>query len=151
MKILLFGVSNVGKTKIGTMLAKQLGYSYYDLDEEIKKEFQITLEEFVHTENLRWRDQKRGRIIKKILAHEENMVFVISPISYTDNFCKRIIEDDILPIELVDTPANIFGRLVFSNTDDTIYKDDDYKNQHRDYYMADIRAVLNGMEVFILK
>ena len=151
MKILLFGVSNVGKTTIGTMLAKQLGYSYYDLDEEIKKEFQITLEEFVHTENLRWRDQKRGRIIKKILAHEENMVFVISPISYTDNFGKRIIEDDILPIELVDTPANIFGRLVFSNTDDTIYKDDDYKNQHRDYYMADIRAVLNGMEVFILK
>ena len=111
----------------------------------------MTLEEFVHTENLRWRDQKRGRIIKKILAHEENMVFVISPISYTDNFCKRIIEDDILPIELVDTPANIFGRLVFSNTDDTIYKDDDYKNQHRDYYMADIRAVLNGMEVFIPK
>lgn len=142
MKILLFGVSNVGKTTIGTMLAKQLGYSYYDLDEEIKKEFQMTLEEFVHTENLRWRDKKRGRIIKKILAHEENMVFVISPISYTDNFGKRIIEDDILPIELVDTPANIFGRLDFSNTDDTIYKDDDYKNQHRDYYMADIQADL---------
>ena len=34
------------------------------------------------------------------------MVFVISPISYTDNFSKRIIKDDILPIQLVDTPAN---------------------------------------------
>ena len=106
MKILLFGVSNVGKTTIGTMLAKQLGYSYYDLDEEIKKEFQMTIEEFVHTENLRWRDQKRGRIIKKILAQEEDRVFVILPISYTDNFSKRIIKDDILPIQLVDTPAN---------------------------------------------
>ena len=106
MKILLFGISNVGKTTIGTILAKELEYSFYDLDEEVKKEFQMTLEEFVHTENLRWRDQKRGRIIKKILAHEENMVFVISPISYTDNFSKRIIKDDILPIQLVDTPAN---------------------------------------------
>lgn len=38
------------------MLAKQLGYSFYDLDEEVKKEFQMTLEELVHTENLRWRD-----------------------------------------------------------------------------------------------
>lgn len=66
----------------------------------------MTLEEFVHTENLRWRDQKKGRIIKKILAQEEDMVFVISPISYTDNFSKRIIKDDILPIQLVDTPAN---------------------------------------------
>ena len=142
MKILLFGISNVGKTTIGTILAKELGYSFYDLDEEVKKEFQMTLEEFVHTENLRWRDQKRGRIIKKIISKEENMVFVISPISYTDNFGKRITEDDILSIELVDTPANIFDRLVFSDIDDTIYKDDDYKNQHRDYYMADIQADL---------
>lgn len=142
MKILLFGISNVGKTTIGTMLAKQLDYSFYDLDEEVKKEFKMTLEEFVHTENLRWRDQKRGRIIKKILAQKENMVFVISPISYTDNFGKRITEDDILSIELVDTPANIFDRLVFSDIDDTIYKDDDYKNQRRDYYMSDIKADL---------
>ena len=117
-------------------------YSFYDLDEEVKKEFQMTLEEFVHIENLRWRDQKRGRIIKKILSKEENMVFVISPISYTDNFGKRITEDNILSIELVDTPANIFDRLVFSDTDDTIYKDDDYKNQYRDYYMSDIKADL---------
>ena len=86
MKILLFGISNVGKTTIGTILAKELEYSFYDLDEEVKKEFQMTLEEFVHTEYLRWRDQKRGRIIKKIISKEENMVFVISPISYTDNF-----------------------------------------------------------------
>lgn len=126
MKILLLGISNVGKTTIGTILAKELGYRFYDLDEEVKKEFQMTLEEFVHTENLRWRDQKRGRIMKKILSKEENMVFVISPISYTDNFGKRIItEDDILSIELVDTPANIYDRLVFSDIDDTIYKDDD--------------------------
>lgn len=142
MKILLFGISNVGKTTIGTMLAKELGYRFYDLDEEVKEEFQMTLEEFVHTENLRWRDQKRGRIIKKILAKEENMVFVISPISYTDNFGKRITEDDILSIELVDTPANIFDRLFFSDINDTIYKDDDYKNQRRDYYMSDIKADL---------
>mgnify|MGYP006889677251 FL=1 len=117
-------------------------YSFYDLDEGVKKEFQMTLEEFVHIENLRWRDQKRGQIIKKILSKEENMVFVISPISYTDNFDKRITEDNILSIELVDTPANIFDRLVFSDTDDTIYKDDDYKNQCRDYYMSDIKADL---------
>ena len=102
----------------------------------------MTLEEFVHIENLRWRDPKRGRIIKKILSKEENMFFVISPISYTDNFGKRITEDNILSIELVDTPANIFDRLVFSDIDDTIYKDDDYKNQCRDYYMSDIKADL---------
>lgn len=42
--MILFEISDVGKTTIGTILAKELGYSCYDLDEEVKKEFQMTLE-----------------------------------------------------------------------------------------------------------
>ena len=38
MKILLFGVSNVGKTTVGKLLAEQFGYRFYDLDEEVKKQ-----------------------------------------------------------------------------------------------------------------
>ena len=53
MKILLFGVSNVGKTTIGKLLAEKIKFSFYDLDDEIKKYYGITLEEFLHTENLR--------------------------------------------------------------------------------------------------
>ena len=140
MKILLFGVSTVGKTTLGTMLAKRLGYSFYDLDEEVKKEFHTTLEEFVHMENLRWRDQKRGRIIKRILSICDNMVFAISPISYTDNFRTRVIAEDVLPIVIADTPENIFERLVFSDENDKIYIDDVYKNMHKEYYLKDIQA-----------
>lgn len=139
MKILLFVVSNVGKTTLGSMLAKRLGYNFYDLDEEVKREFHTTLEEFVHMENLRWRDQKRGRIIKKILSTNDNMVFAISPISYIDNFSTRIIVEDVLPIVLVDTPENIFERLVFSDENDKIYTDDVYKNTHKEYYLKDIQ------------
>lgn len=37
MNILLFGVSNVGKSVSGRLLADLLGYSFYDLDDEVKK------------------------------------------------------------------------------------------------------------------
>lgn len=65
MKILLFGVSNVGKTTIGELLAERLDFKFYDLDEEVKMRFGMTLEEFVYTADLRWRDHQRGIIIKR--------------------------------------------------------------------------------------
>lgn len=121
------------------MLANRIGYRFYDLDEEVKKEYQMTLEEFVKTKNLRWRDQKRGRIIKKVMTQEENIVFAITPISYPDNFKNIITNTDVLSIELIDTAENIFDRLVFSDENDKLYKDDDYKELHRDYYLTDIK------------
>ena len=143
MKILLFGVSNVGKTTVGKLLAEQFGYRFYDLDEEVKKHLGVTIEEFVHTSNMKWRDQKRGEIIRKTIGLEENMVFSITPISYPDSFAECIKSDDILSIELYDTSENIFSRIVFSDENDVIYKDDEYKNEHRDYYLNDIQAGWN--------
>lgn len=37
MKILLFGITNVGKSTIGKMLSKELNYDFDDIDDEIKK------------------------------------------------------------------------------------------------------------------
>ena len=46
-------------------------------------------------------------------------------------------------IELYDTPENIFDRLVFSDENDNIYKDDEYKNKRRNYYLKEIQEDLN--------
>lgn len=123
---------------MGKLLAERLDIKFVDLDEEVKKRLKMSLEEFVNTENLRWRDQKRGSIIKKIIKMEEDVVFAISPISYIENFKTSIISDDNLLIELYDTPENIFSRLVFSDENDEIYTDDNYKNANKDYYMKEI-------------
>ncbi len=143
MKIFLFGISNVGKTTVGKLLAERLDIKFVDLDEEVKNRLKMSLEEFVNTENLRWRDQKRGSIIKKIIKMEEDVVFAISPISYIESFKTSIISDDNLLIELYDTPENIFSRLVFSDENDEIYTDDNYKNANKDYYMKEIQADLD--------
>ena len=49
--ILLFGVSNVGKTTTGRLLADQLNAKFYDLDEEIKTAYGMTLEMFTEEYN----------------------------------------------------------------------------------------------------
>ncbi|SDB15113.1 shikimate kinase, partial [Butyrivibrio sp. INlla16] len=60
MNILLFGISNIGKSSTGKVLANNLGFDFYDLDDEVKKAFGITLEEFVNTGILKERDYKRS-------------------------------------------------------------------------------------------
>lgn len=136
---------------MGKLLAERLDIKFVDLDEEVKNCLNISLEEFVNTENLRWRDQIRGSIIKKIIKIEEDVVFAISPISYIENFRTSIISDDTLLIELYDTPENIFSRLIFSDENDEIYTDDNYKNANKDYYMKRFKQILIGTEWLMLR
>jgi len=68
MMILLFGVSNVGKSTIGKLLSERLCIPFYDLDDEVRHCFGITLEQFVKTGTLEDRDKKRGMLLEKILG-----------------------------------------------------------------------------------
>ena len=77
--------------------------------------------------------------MEKCWPIELAIVFAITPISYPDNFKNIITNTDVLSIELIDTAENIFDRLVFSDENDKLYKDDDYKELHRDYYLTDIK------------
>ena len=65
--ILLFGISNVGKTTVGQLLAAELGYKFYDLDEETKLYCHMTLEEFVNTISYYERDKIRENILDNLL------------------------------------------------------------------------------------
>ena len=44
MKIYLVGISCVGKTTIGRLLANYLDFSFYDLDDEVQKYYQKPIE-----------------------------------------------------------------------------------------------------------
>ena len=146
MKILLFGVSNVGKTTIGKLLAEELCFEFYDLDAEVKMRTGMTIEEFVRSGTLEERDRKRGEIIKDIIERDGNLVFSVTPISFTDSFRKELANrKDLILIELYDSAYHIFQRLFFSDENDNIYFDDKYKNEHRTYY---IRAINEDLKYY---
>lgn len=138
MTILLFGISNVGKSAVGELLAPKLNFTFFDLDDEIKKKCNVTLEEFVSTGSLQERDKKRCRLLRTLVKKPENKVIAVTPLSYAGAIIPIITSTDVLSIELTDTPENIFERLVFSDENDVIYKVDDYKNARKDHYLADI-------------
>lgn len=138
MNILLFGVTNVGKTTTGQIMADILEIEFYDVDEEIKKKYNTTLEEFVKTGTLEERDEKRGRVLRALLKKETSKVVAVTPMSYPEYFEKYTRQSDVIAIELRDTAEHIFERLVFSDENDVIYRDDEYKNARKSYYMREI-------------
>lgn len=140
MTILLFGVSNVGKTTTGELLAHKLNYDFYDLDAEIKKLYNITLETFVSTGTLQERDEKRGRLLRSLVKKEGNKTISVTPLSYTKDIISILNLPDVISIELLDSTENIFERLVFSDENDVLYHDDDYKNKRKTHYISEIKA-----------
>lgn len=143
MNILLFGVSNVGKSVSGRLLSDLLGYAFYDLDDEVKKNQNTTIEKFVSTGTLWERDAIRCRILNQLADKPGNKVIAVTPLSYINDIRHLFSSPDMISIELTDSAENIFDRLVFSDENDIIYKDDDYKNRHRDYYLREIQADLD--------
>ena len=139
MTIMIFGVSNVGKTTVGKILADKLSYRFYDMDEEVKNRWEYhSLEDFVHTGTLEERDEFRGKVLQELMEDTADKVITITPISYPEYVIESIKRPDVLRIELIDTVENIFSRLVFSDENDVVYKDDEYRYHHKDYYMREI-------------
>lgn len=108
------------------------------MDEEVKHHYAVTLEEFVNTGSLEERDQKRGEILQMIAGDCRDKVVAVTPITYMEYIRKFLRRKGVLAIELYDSPENIFDRLVFSDENDNVYFDDDYKNTHKSYYLKDI-------------
>ena len=141
MVVLIFGITNVGKTVPGEILAKKLGSPFFDLDDEIRKTFHMTLEEFMKQNP--WPHERyivKGKVLRSIIENNgEDMVIAVSPIYNARNFNYLLKRGNVIAVELQDTKEHIFERLVFSDENDQIYKDDEYKEEHREHYLREIQ------------
>lgn len=151
MIVLIFGVTNVGKSVTGKLLSEKLGYMFCDLDLEIMKYFNFPLDEFQAEYPISYERGIQKRIVLDYLIkkYKDNLVIAISPIYYASIFESLLSEKDIFSIELQDSVEHIFDRLIFSDENDNLYKDDEYKNEHKDYYLNDINEdIIYCKEVF---
>lgn len=143
MKILLFGVSNVGKSTTGALLARRLGIPFYDLDDEIKKKYGVNMEDFVNKVPLRERDRKRGVLVRKFIRTKEDLVLAVTPMTYIEYIEEKLYTPGVLAVELYDSAENIFSRLIFTDENDNYVRDDEYRDQNKAYFMREILGDLN--------
>ena len=117
MRILLAGVSCVGKTTIGAQLAGLLEYPFFDLDVEIERFFETSIER-IQNRYLTSHDFRRAaaQALKHVLSREDsyNCVIALPPSGLLGGYWKVVTKtQDAAIVVLKDTPENILARITF--------------------------------------
>ncbi len=122
MIIYLVGVSCVGKSTIGKLLADKIGFSFYDFDDEIEKYFgkpkEYILDEYMFLYSFR---EDTRVVLHDLLNKKENVVIAASPSGLRDIYLreykksKKESGNSSISVHLSDKPENILKRITFYN------------------------------------
>jgi len=146
MIIYLVGISCVGKTTIGKMLAEKIGYSFFDLDEEIQNYYQKSIE-WIQDECLTINGyrEKASVVLDKLFSENVDSVISGTPsglkFSYLQVY-KRHKGKELFSICLNDSFENVLDRLTFYDEDSNPITErlDESKKKR---YLKEIRADYN--------
>lgn len=121
MRILLGGVSCVGKTTIGARLAGLLDYRFFDLDIEIERFFGTSIDR-LRSRYLMVHDFRlaASQALKHVLSREQdhNCVIALPPSGLLGGYWKVVKHTrDATIVVLRDTPENILERITFYDID----------------------------------
>jgi shikimate kinase len=121
MRIFLAGVSCVGKTTIGAQLAGLLEYPFFDLDVEIERFFETSIER-LQNRYLTSHDFRRtaAQALKHVLSREDsyNCVIALPPSGLLGGYWKVVNKtQDATIVVLKDIPENILKRITFYDID----------------------------------
>jgi shikimate kinase len=146
MILYLVGISCVGKTTIGKMLAEKIGYSFFDLDEEIQNYYKKPIER-IQDECLTMNEyrKKSSIVLDKLFSRNVDSVISGTPsglkFSYFQVY-KRHKDKNLLSVCLSDSFENVLNRLTFYDKDSnpiTERLDESMKKR----YLKEIKADYN--------
>lgn len=118
MRILLTGTSCVGKTTVGGILAPRLGYPFFDLDAEIEKHFDTSIERlqarFLSGYSYR---EACSSVLKKIVEDNGDCLVALPPSGLRDAYLRIIRKIDCVIVAIEDRAENILQRITFYDID----------------------------------
>jgi shikimate kinase len=120
MRIFLTGVGCVGKTTVGSELARLLGVAFFDLDHEVERFFGTSIErlqsKFLTTHSYH---NEAAKALVDLLNRpaSQHSVIALQPSGLMGGYLRAIKKSSGITVALSDKPANIVERLTFYDID----------------------------------
>jgi shikimate kinase len=123
MRILLTGVSCVGKTTIGPELAALLGIPFFDLDHEVEAFFHDTIPRIqARSLSMHFYRKKVCRVLKALLLQTDakNSVIALPARGLMTPYWNVVKASRSTVVVVQDDPINILNRIIFLDDDNRL-------------------------------
>lgn len=140
MKIIIVGVSCVGKSTVGKILADKIGYKFYDFDFEVEKYFNshITFLKREYPFERTYREKVSVVLSKILQENNDNFILAMPPSGLMGNYWRIIKKDDsLITIALRDKAKNILKRISFYD-DYSKPMESPVTKENEKYYLKDL-------------
>ena len=137
MIIYLVGISCVGKTTIGKLLAEKINYSFFDLDEEIENYYQKPIER-VQDEcfSMNGYREKGSVVLDMLFSKKIDCVIAGTPsglkFSYLQVY-RKYKDKCLVSVCLNDSFENVLERLTFYDKDSNLIREKLDESQKKGY------------------
>jgi shikimate kinase len=118
LRVSLVGVSCVGTTTIGRILADRRGWPFFDLDEEIERHFGLSIERLQARFLTGYSYRKECAVLlERIATANPDCVIALPPSGLRDAFLRVVRRVPGVTVAVHDTPENILERITFYDID----------------------------------
>ncbi|MEA4859106.1 Shikimate kinase [bioreactor metagenome] len=144
MIIYIVGMGCVGKTTVGRMLAEKLGFTFFDLDEEVMKFYQKSIER-MQNECLMMNEfrEKASVVLDQLFSKDIDCVVAGTPaglkFAYLSVFKRHKKDKELYSLHLYDTCENVLDRLKFYDVDSNPIEEQ-MSPAKRKRYLREIKA-----------
>ena len=140
MRVSLVGVSCVGTTTIGRILADRRGWPFFDLDEEIERHFGLSIERLQARFLTGYSYRKDCAVVlERIATANPDCVIALPPSGLRDAFLRVVRRVPGVTVAVHDTPENILERITFYDIDSRPI-DKHLTREERNLYLKEIKA-----------
>ena len=118
MRVSLVGVSCVGTTTIGRILAYRRGCPFFDLDEEVERHFGLSIERLQARFLTGYSYRKEcAAVLERVATANPDCVIALPPSGLRDAFLRVVRRVPGVTVAVHDTPENILERITFYDID----------------------------------